>query len=105
MPAHLLNGHLGLQGGESAQLADRTAVQLLQRAGFVDAAASTGMAKAATGGFEPGDLPRRQDLILLSPDLAKHAARYAVHEQFLAERVSDRAAVSIEIRTDVAART
>jgi endonuclease/exonuclease/phosphatase family metal-dependent hydrolase len=105
MPAHLLNGHLGLPGGESAQLADRTAVQLLQRAGFVDAAASTGMAKVATGGFEPGDLPRRQDLILLSPDLAKHAARYAVHEQFLAERVSDHAAVSIEIRTDVAGGT
>jgi len=30
---------------------------------------------------------------------------FAVHEQFLAERVSDHAAVSIEIRTDVAAGT
>ncbi|MFF4924270.1 endonuclease/exonuclease/phosphatase family protein [Kitasatospora sp. NPDC001261] len=95
MAAHLLNGHLRLPGEED--VSDRDAVELLARAGFVDAALAAGKAEVATAAFDPGDLPRRQDMILTSPALAPAVTNYQVHLLPVEEKLSDHGAVSVDL--------
>lgn len=95
MAPHLLNGHLRAPG-ESA-VADRGATELLARAGFVDAAVAVSQADVPTAAFGPGDVPRRQDLILTSPALAPAITDYQVHKQPVDDGLSDHCAVSINI--------
>ncbi|MFJ7085967.1 hypothetical protein ACIQU8_22385 [Streptomyces griseus] len=94
MAPHLLNGQLRLPG--EAKVADRDAVDLLARSGFVDAAVASQMAEVPTAAFGPGDVPRRQDLILTSPALAPTATNYQVHRQPVDNGSSDHCAVSVE---------
>ncbi|MFD9819417.1 hypothetical protein [Streptomyces violascens] len=74
LPAHLRAAQL-LPHTEAAADADRRAIRLLQNAGFVDVADRFGD-QQPTGGFGPSDVPRRQDLFLLSPALAEAAVDY-----------------------------
>jgi endonuclease/exonuclease/phosphatase family metal-dependent hydrolase len=99
LPAHLLNGHLGLPGRRGQDVEDRSALNLLERAGFHDAAVLAGRQGEPTAGFEPGDVPRRQDVILASSDLAPMVRGMRVHREFVQEHLSDHAAVSVEIHT------
>ncbi|MFF6772725.1 endonuclease/exonuclease/phosphatase family protein [Streptomyces sp. NPDC012637] len=95
LPAHLLNGHLRSPGEEPRS--DREAVELLARAGFVDASASAGKEDVPTAAFADGDVPRRQDLILASPALAPAVTGYEVHMEPVDKDLSDHAAVSIDL--------
>ncbi|WP_030462542.1 endonuclease/exonuclease/phosphatase family protein [Kitasatospora sp. NRRL B-11411] len=95
MAPHLLNGHL-LPPGE-AEVGDRGATALLQRAGFVDAAVTAGQAHVPTAAFGAGDVPRRQDLILTSPALAPAVSNYQVHRLPVDDGLSDHCAVSIDL--------
>jgi len=101
MAPHLLNGHLRLPG--EAEVGDRDAVELLARSGFVDAALAGGMAEVPTAAFGPGDVPRRQDLILTSPALAPAVTGYQVHRQPVDDETSDHCAVSVDLDLTVLA--
>ncbi|MEU1630701.1 endonuclease/exonuclease/phosphatase family protein [Streptomyces sp. NPDC020096] len=96
MGAHLLNGHLRPPGQPC--VSDREAVELLDRAGFRDAAALSGMEHVPTAAFGQGDVPRRQDLILASPTLLPALANYQVHRVPVDEGLSDHCAVSVDLR-------
>jgi hypothetical protein len=52
MAPHLLNEHLGLPATEDAEIADRSALELLERAGFVDVATLAGLGHLPIGGFD-----------------------------------------------------
>ncbi|MGW7620817.1 endonuclease/exonuclease/phosphatase family protein [Streptomyces antimycoticus] len=91
---HLLNGHLRSPGQEP--VSDREAVELLARAGFVDASGRFGQEAVATAAFGDGDVPRRQDLILASPALAPALVGYRVHMEPVETGLSDHAAVSAD---------
>ncbi|MFD7861346.1 hypothetical protein [Streptomyces sp. NPDC059783] len=80
-------------------VADRRAADMLQRAGFVDAAHQAGDARP-TGGFGTGDVERRQDVFLLSADLARAVDGYEVHTEPITEGFSDHAAVSLTLDLD-----
>ncbi|MFE0777614.1 endonuclease/exonuclease/phosphatase family protein [Streptomyces sp. NPDC058861] len=95
MAPHLLNGHLRLPG--EAEVGDRDAVELLARSGFIDTALASGMAEVPTAAFGPGDVPRRQDLILASPALAPAVTGYQVHRQPVDDETSDHCAVSVDL--------
>ncbi|MFD8847834.1 endonuclease/exonuclease/phosphatase family protein [Streptomyces sp. NPDC059604] len=95
LPAHLLNGHLRSPG--NGLQSDREAVELLARAGFIDASISAGKEKVPTAAFADGDVPRRQDLILASPALAPAVTGYQVHMEPVDKGLSDHAAVSIDL--------
>ncbi|MFI1060425.1 endonuclease/exonuclease/phosphatase family protein [Streptomyces spororaveus] len=95
LSAHLLNGHLRSPGEELQS--DREAVELLARAGFVDASTSAGKEDVPTAAFADGDVPRRQDLILASPALAPAVTSYQVHMEPVDKALSDHAAVSIDL--------
>ncbi|MGI5337724.1 hypothetical protein ACQEVS_10145 [Streptomyces sp. CA-181903] len=94
LPPHLLNGHLRSPGREA--VSDREAVELLARAGFVDASVPVHKETVATAAFGEGDVPRRQDLILQSPDMAAAQVDYQVHKQTVDRELSDHAAVSAD---------
>ncbi|GHF33093.1 hypothetical protein GCM10010218_12710 [Streptomyces mashuensis] len=94
LPPHLLNGHLRSPGQQ--EVSDREAVELLARAGFADASAPFGQDTAATAAFGNGDVPRRQDLILESPDMAVAQVSYQVHMEPVDKELSDHAAVSAD---------
>lgn len=96
LPPHLLNGHVRAPGHGQELVSDREAVQLLARSGFVDAASCFGQEAVATAAFGPGDVPRRQDLILASPALALVLTSYQVHMEPVDEGWSDHAAVSAD---------
>lgn len=102
LPAHLRATQLELgrhgAGAEAAgtRQANRDAAGLLESAGFVDAAQLMGDDQA-TGGFGPGDVERRHDLFLLSPDLAAGVVSYEVHNEPVERGFSDHRAVSLTI--------
>ncbi|MGA5819844.1 endonuclease/exonuclease/phosphatase family protein [Kitasatospora sp. NPDC094028] len=96
LPAHLRNAQLGLDEPRSAQ---RTAMELLQAAGFTDVAHAR-RDDRFTGGFGVGDVPRRQDLVLLSPALAPAVVGYEVHDEPVTDGFSDHAAVVVTIELD-----
>lgn len=95
LPPHLLNGHLRSPGQE--EVSDREAVELLARAGFVDASARFGQEAVPTAAFGDGDVPRRMDLILASPALARALVGYRVHMEPVEKGLSDHAAVSMDL--------
>lgn len=101
MERHLLNGHLRLPG--EPEIGDRDAVELLARSGFTDPALASGMTDVATAAFGPGDVPRRQDLILTSPALTPAVTGYQVHRQPVDDDLSDHCAVSIDLDLAVVA--
>ncbi|MET9658143.1 endonuclease/exonuclease/phosphatase family protein [Streptomyces sp. NPDC006510] len=70
-----------------------TAAEVLVSAGMVDLAALKGQARTPTGGFDSCDVARRQDLILLSQDLAPLATAYHVYMEPITDEFSDHAAV------------
>ncbi|MDT9692655.1 hypothetical protein Q5762_30860 [Streptomyces sp. P9(2023)] len=95
LPAHLLNGHLRAPGqGEGS---DREALELLDRAGFVDASSRFGQEDVPTAAFGVGDVPRRQDIVLVSPALAPALVGYRVHMEPVEKGMSDHAAVSVDL--------
>ncbi|RLU79909.1 hypothetical protein CTZ27_35735 [Streptomyces griseocarneus] len=94
LPPHLLNGHLRSPGQEA--VSDREATELLARAGFVDASVPFGHGTVATAAFSEGDVPRRQDLVLQSPDMAIAQVSYQVHMEPVYKGLSDHAAVSVD---------
>ncbi|MGW5442813.1 hypothetical protein [Streptomyces asiaticus] len=51
---------------------------------------------AATAGFGDGDVPRRQDLILMSPALAPALIGYEVHHEPVNKGLSDHGAASAD---------
>ena len=91
---HLLNGHLRSPG--QAEESDREAVELLARAGFVDASSRFGHEAVATAAFDEGDVPRRMGLILSSPALDPALIGFQVHMEPVEEGLSDHAAVSAD---------
>ncbi|MGK3110561.1 hypothetical protein [Streptomyces sp. WAC05858] len=91
---HLLNGHLRSPGQEP--VSDRDAVELLARAGFVDASGRFGQEAVATAAFGDGDVPRRQDLILASSALATALVGYRVHMEPVETGLSAHAAISAD---------
>ncbi|MFJ9634731.1 endonuclease/exonuclease/phosphatase family protein [Streptomyces sp. NPDC101175] len=93
LPQHQLDCHLHAPGHGPGQIADREAVELLARAGFVDAAARFGQETVPTAAFGVDDVPRRQDLILASPALAPALVGYRVHKEAVDGGLSDHAAV------------
>ncbi|MEV6426064.1 hypothetical protein [Streptomyces sp. NPDC051662] len=95
LPKHLRNGHL-LPPSERGEVlvADRGALELLDAAGFADAAVRAGQAHVPTGGFADDDVPRRQDLILASPTVGTALYDYTVHMEPIDDGMSDHAAVS-----------
>lgn len=99
LPPHLLNGHLRSPGQE--EVSDRDAVELLARAGFVDASSRFGREAVATAAFGAGDVPRRQDLILMSPAMAVALVDYQVHMEPVEEGWSDHAAVSADFNLEL----
>jgi endonuclease/exonuclease/phosphatase family metal-dependent hydrolase len=96
LPPHLRNGHLGLPGTRWEGIADRSAVEQLALAGLVDLAQALGDQRP-TGGFGPNDVERRQDLVILSPDLVPLARNYQVHREFVERGLTDHAVVSFEL--------
>ncbi|MEU3499390.1 endonuclease/exonuclease/phosphatase family protein [Streptomyces hundungensis] len=92
LPAHVLNGHL-LMPREGAAF-DRDVTELLARAGFHDASHLFQQEAVPTAAFGPGDVPRRQDLILISPALLPALVGYEVHREPVDQELSDHAAVS-----------
>jgi endonuclease/exonuclease/phosphatase family metal-dependent hydrolase len=97
---HLLNGHLRTPSDPHADRSDRDATQLLQRAGFTDAATAAGQGQNPTAAFGNGDVPRRQDLILTSPALTPLVTDYSVHCEPITDGFSDHCAVSIRLDLD-----
>ncbi|SEM79064.1 endonuclease/exonuclease/phosphatase family protein [Streptacidiphilus jiangxiensis] len=97
LPPHLLNGHLRSPSDSCSSESDREAVALLRRAGFVDSATATGNGSVPTAAFEAGDVPRRQDLVLLSPALAPALTGYTVHREPVDLGFSDHCAVGITL--------
>ncbi|MFF4205735.1 endonuclease/exonuclease/phosphatase family protein [Streptomyces sp. NPDC001668] len=91
LPAHLRNGQLRSPGQD--EVSDREAVELLARAGFADASARFGQEAVATAAFGKGDVPRRQDLILVTPALAPALVEYEVAMEPVDLGWSDHAAV------------
>ncbi|MFE4335286.1 endonuclease/exonuclease/phosphatase family protein [Streptomyces sp. NPDC056831] len=75
----------------------RTAAELLISSGLVDTAALTGQEGLPTGGFEAGDVTRRQDLILVSPPLVPLVTQYNVHMEPVHLGLSDHAAITITL--------
>ncbi|WP_328373137.1 hypothetical protein OG800_49750 (plasmid) [Streptomyces sp. NBC_00445] len=94
MQRHQLNGQLRSPG--EAEESDREAVELLARAGFVDAASRFGQETVATAAFGEGDVPRRMDLVLSSPALAPALVGYQVYMEPVEKGLSDHAAVSAD---------
>ncbi|MFG3043151.1 endonuclease/exonuclease/phosphatase family protein [Streptomyces sp. NPDC048330] len=92
LPAHAVNGQLRLPREE--EVSDRDATELLARAGFADASHPFQQETAATAAFGDGDVPRRQDLILMSPALAPALVGYQVHLEPVDKELSDHGAVS-----------
>ncbi|MGW5096319.1 hypothetical protein ACWEQ1_17295 [Streptomyces nodosus] len=68
LPAHVQKGRLRLP--REGEVSDRDATELLARAGFLDASHHFKQEMTATAAFAEGDVPRRQDVILMSPALA-----------------------------------
>ncbi|MER5690046.1 hypothetical protein [Streptomyces sp. NPDC002205] len=79
---------------------DRTAANLLQDAGFIDAAHRLGDDRP-TGGFGHTDVERRQDPILLSPALAPALVSYDVHTEPTEQGFSNHCAVSATLDLDL----
>ncbi|NDZ76989.1 hypothetical protein G3I19_00320 [Streptomyces sp. SID10853] len=94
LPAHAVNGQLRLPREE--EVSDRDATELLARAGFKDASHPFKQEMAATAAFGDGDVPRRQDLILMSPDLAPALDDYRVDLEPVDKELSDHGAVSAD---------
>ncbi|NIY65554.1 endonuclease/exonuclease/phosphatase family protein [Streptomyces malaysiensis] len=94
LPAHAANGHLRLPRED--QVSDRDATELLARAGFKDASHPFNQEMAATAAFGDGDVPRRQDLILMSPALGPALIGYEVHLEPVNKGLSDHGAVSAD---------
>ncbi|WP_435059261.1 endonuclease/exonuclease/phosphatase family protein [Streptomyces sp. bgisy060] len=92
LPAHAQNGQLRLP--REGEVSDRDATELLGRAGFLDASHPSGQGTAPTAAFGEGDVPRRQDLILMSPALAPALVDYQVHLEPIDKELSDHGAVS-----------
>ncbi|MGW3031260.1 hypothetical protein ACWDCB_08485 [Streptomyces sp. NPDC001178] len=78
---------------------DRTAMTVLADAGFVDAAHHLDDHRP-TAGLADSDVPRRQDLFLLSPTLVPAIVSYEVHTEPLDEGWSDHAAVTVTLDPD-----
>ncbi|WP_413100183.1 hypothetical protein [Streptomyces sp. Inha503] len=96
LPAHAVNGHLGLPREGEDQVSDRDATELLARAGFKDASHPFQQETVPTAAFGTGDVPRRQDLILMSPTLAPALVNYQVHLEPVDKELSDHGAVSAD---------
>ncbi|MFE5604189.1 hypothetical protein ACFQ8O_33975 [Streptomyces coelicoflavus] len=92
LAAHVQNGQLRLP--REGEVSDRDATELLGRAGFLDASHPSGQGMAPTAAFGEGDVPRRQDLILMSPALAPALVDYQVHLEPIEKQLSDHGAVS-----------
>ncbi|MFE9287830.1 hypothetical protein [Streptomyces olivaceus] len=91
LPAHVQNGQLLLprEGSDS----NRDATELLARAGFLDASHPFQQETVPTAAFGEGDVPRRQDLILMSPALAPTLVGYQVLLEPVNKELSDHGAV------------
>lgn len=96
VPAHLRNG-LMLPPGER-EAADHTPELLMERSGFLDAARAAGLGHQPTGGFGPGDIARRGDVVCYSPYLAPAVDGYTVHRETVEEGWSDHCAISVLLR-------
>ncbi|MEW2498537.1 endonuclease/exonuclease/phosphatase family protein [Streptomyces nodosus] len=98
LPRHL--HHTQLVRTEDGRLvADRTAANVLEGAGFVDAAHHVGDDRP-TGGFGKNDVERRQDLFLLSSVLAEAIVAYDVHTEPIEQGFSDHCAISLTLDCD-----
>jgi endonuclease/exonuclease/phosphatase family metal-dependent hydrolase len=91
LPTHVRNGQLLLP--RQGDVSDRDATELLSRAGFLDASHRFKQEMAPTAAFGEGDVPRRQDLILMSPALAPALVGYQVHLEPVDKELSDHGAV------------
>ncbi|NBE51996.1 hypothetical protein [Streptomyces boluensis] len=91
LPAHVRNGHL--RPTREGEVSDREATELLARAGFLDASQPFEQETVATAAFGELDVPRRQDLILMSPALAPALVDYQVHLEPVERDLSDHGAV------------
>ncbi|MFI1201672.1 endonuclease/exonuclease/phosphatase family protein [Streptomyces sp. NPDC020883] len=94
LQAHAVNGQLRLP--REGEVSDRDATELLARAGFKDASRPFDQEALPTAAFGFGDVPRRQDLILMSPALAPALVDYQVHLEPVDMELSDHAAVSAD---------
>ncbi|MFG2210486.1 hypothetical protein [Streptomyces sp. NPDC048638] len=99
LPPHLHHTQL-IRDEHGVLRADRTAADVLEGAGFVDAAHRVGDHRP-TGGFGTGDVERRQDLFLLSPALAGAVVAYDVHAEPIDKGFSDHCAISLTLDCDL----
>lgn len=100
LPDHLRGTQL--LPGPGPLRADRTAVDALQRAGFIDPANLFNNTDP-TGGFDENDVRRRQDFFLLNPALSRAVVSYTVHREPVDNGWSDHAAACLVLDCDALA--
>ncbi|MEU8495116.1 hypothetical protein [Pseudonocardia alni] len=105
LPAHLGVRYLQPDHPGQAPVADRSALALLRRAGFVDAAAVHGdlAPTVPAAGFPDAEfVPFRCDHVLLSPALAPGLTTYRVLDDDRTAHASDHLPVVVELADGVA---